>query len=72
MKRTRARQSLPPPAECRRIREAAGASIAEIARAIQVTPQAVWAWETGKTQPNATNLVAYVDLLADLREVTAA
>lgn len=68
LRRVRARQELPPPARRRQIREAAGASIADLAEALHVTKQTVWLWETGKANPNANNVVAYTGLLADLEK----
>lgn len=59
----RARLELPEPDECKRIRQAAKASTAELAALVGVTPQAIALWETGKRSPRAVNAVAYRDAL---------
>jgi DNA-binding transcriptional regulator YiaG len=58
-----ARRSLPPPAKRRALREAAGASLADVARACGVTKQAVAFWESGEFAPAGANLIAYAKVL---------
>ena len=45
------RRALPPGKKLREIREAAGVSQRELARAIEVSPQAVANWESGTYRP---------------------
>jgi DNA-binding transcriptional regulator YiaG len=57
-----------PPAETRRaLRKAAGATLEQVARACNVTPQAVQFWETGST-PRGANLSAYLEVLRVFRK----
>lgn len=64
-------QKLPPPAERRAIRIAAGASIDEIAAALAVNPMTVRRWEGGVSKPWRRHEAAYVVLLAALERVAA-
>jgi DNA-binding transcriptional regulator YiaG len=64
----RARASLPPLATRRALREAAGASMREVARACNVSKQAVALWEAGVCSPRGANLVAYAEVLRLFRE----
>ena len=50
----------------RRRREAAGVSMAEVARVIGVSGQAVHYWETNRSIPKAANALAYGRVLAAL------
>lgn len=62
-----ARRSLPPARELRKIREAAGVSQRELARAIEVSPQAVANWESGVYRPRPEQLerlLAALEILA--------
>jgi transcriptional regulator with XRE-family HTH domain len=57
-----------PPAEIRKaLRKAAGATLEQVARACDVTPQAVLYWETG-SMPRGENLTAYLEVLRVFRE----
>lgn len=69
--RVRARRELPPPAGRRALREAAGVSLADIARACGVSKQAVAQWESGYCEPRGANLLAYSDAIRVLREAGA-
>lgn len=63
-------RELPPPAERRRLRRRAGVSTIDIARALDVTPQAVGAWERGQRTPSRELLPRYLEVLAVLREAS--
>jgi transcriptional regulator with XRE-family HTH domain len=66
--RVQARRELPSPATRRALREAAGASLSDVAGAVGVSKQAVAGWETGSCDPRGTNLVAYAEVLRLFRE----
>jgi DNA-binding transcriptional regulator YiaG len=66
--RVLARRSLPPPLTRRALREAAGASLADVARACGVTKQAVAQWESGLYSPRGANLLAYAEVLRVFRK----
>ncbi|MCD9586272.1 helix-turn-helix domain-containing protein [Streptomyces sp. 8ZJF_21] len=61
-----AQDDLPPPAERKRLREAAGLSQAEIAKALDIRREAVGNWESGKTEPRQPKRAAYARLLKGL------
>ncbi|WP_399479676.1 telomere-associated protein Tap [Streptomyces sp. OUCMDZ-4982] len=61
-----AREDLPAPAERRRLREAAGLSQAQIAKALETRREAVGNWEAGRTEPRAAKRAAYARLLEGL------
>ncbi|MEV6162311.1 helix-turn-helix domain-containing protein [Streptomyces sp. NPDC052052] len=61
-----AQDGLPAPAECKRLREAAGLSQAQIADALGTRREAVGNWETGKTEPRPPKRAAYARLLEGL------
>ncbi|MFG2757081.1 telomere-associated protein Tap [Streptomyces wuyuanensis] len=61
-----ARESLPSPAERKRLREAAGLSQEQVARALQVRREAVSGWEAGRTEPRPPKRAAYARLLEGL------
>ncbi|MFI1293387.1 telomere-associated protein Tap [Streptomyces sp. NPDC020792] len=61
-----AQDDLPPPAERKRLREAAGLSQAQIAKALDARREAVGNWETGKTEPRPPKRAAYARLLEGL------
>ncbi|MFF7415295.1 telomere-associated protein Tap [Streptomyces lydicus] len=61
-----AQNDLPPPAERRRLREAAGLSQAQIAAALDARREAVGNWELGKTEPRPPKRAAYARLLEGL------
>ena len=46
-----AQDDLPPPAERRRLREAAGLSQTQVAKALATRREAVGIWEAGRTEP---------------------
>ncbi|WP_329266560.1 telomere-associated protein Tap [Streptomyces sp. NBC_01451] len=57
---------LPPPAERKRLREAAELSQTQIAQALGTRREAVGNWETGKTEPRPPQRTAYAQLLKGL------
>ncbi|WP_189820415.1 telomere-associated protein Tap [Streptomyces olivaceoviridis] len=61
-----AQDDLPPPAERKRLREAAGLSQAQIAKALDARREAVGNWESGKTEPRPPKRAAYARLLEGL------
>ncbi|MGA4803520.1 telomere-associated protein Tap [Streptomyces lavendulocolor] len=61
-----AQDDLPVPAERKRLREAAGLSQAQIAKALDARREAVGNWETGKTEPRPPKRAAYARLLEGL------
>ncbi|MFI1502574.1 telomere-associated protein Tap [Streptomyces platensis] len=54
---------LPPPAERKRLREAAGLTQQDVATALQTKRETVNGWETGRTTPRPPRLAAYQHLL---------
>jgi DNA-binding transcriptional regulator YiaG len=58
---------LPPSGRRRRIRQEAGASLRDIARALGVSPMTVLRWEEG-VQPKRAHAIAYRQLLDALEE----
>jgi DNA-binding transcriptional regulator YiaG len=62
---------LPPPAECRAIRLAAGATLRDIAAALRVNAMTISRWERGVAEPWPRHRAAYLCLLAALAEVAA-
>ncbi|MFD0267585.1 telomere-associated protein Tap [Streptomyces sp. NPDC127106] len=59
---------LPPPAERKRLREAAGLSQDQIAVALQTRRETVSGWEAGRTEPRPPKRAAYARLLEGLAE----
>ncbi|MBY8888964.1 helix-turn-helix transcriptional regulator [Streptomyces sp. PTM05] len=57
---------LPTPAERKRLREAAGLSQAQVARALETRREAVGGWESGRTEPRPPHRAAYARLLEGL------
>ncbi|MFF4227464.1 telomere-associated protein Tap [Streptomyces abikoensis] len=57
---------LPPPAERKRLREAAGLGQAQIAKALDARRETVAGWESGKTEPRPPKRAAYARLLDGL------
>ncbi len=57
---------LPEPSERKRLREAAGLSQEQIARALDVRRETVTGWESGRTEPRPPKRAAYVRLLEGL------
>jgi DNA-binding transcriptional regulator YiaG len=70
--RARAYQALPSLEERRRIREAAGASQADLASVMGVSQATVDRWEKGTACPRGRHARSYADLLEALREVIEA
>ena len=66
LERVRARR-LPPPAERRRLREAAGLSLRDVGEAVGVSHAAVSRWERG-AHPRSS-IGSYAELLAGLQEL---
>lgn len=62
---------LPPPDECRAIRESAGATLRELATEIGVTASAVQRWESGPCRIRRHHAIAYRRVLDSLRGVAA-
>ncbi|MFD8983792.1 telomere-associated protein Tap [Streptomyces sp. NPDC059564] len=61
-----AQDGLPTPDERKRLREAAGLSQDQIARALAVRRETVTSWETGRTAPRPPKRAAYARLLEGL------
>ncbi|MEU4951328.1 telomere-associated protein Tap [Streptomyces lavendulae] len=61
-----AQDGLPDPDERKRLREAAGLSQDQIARALSVRRETVTSWETGRTAPRPPKRAAYARLLEGL------
>jgi DNA-binding XRE family transcriptional regulator len=61
------RRALPAPPTRRALREAAGATLLDVGRAVGVTPQAISNWELGHRTPRGALLKRYLDALAILR-----
>ncbi|MET7292142.1 helix-turn-helix domain-containing protein [Streptomyces griseoloalbus] len=59
---------LPPPGERRRLRETGALTRAQLAERIGVRPEAVRAWESGRSTPRGRRREAYAKLLAGLAE----
>jgi transcriptional regulator with XRE-family HTH domain len=70
LERVRSRRKLPAPAERRRIREAAGLSLRDVAVAVGVSHTAVASWEAGYTPRERRN--EYARLLEELSRLAAA
>lgn len=62
----RDRRELPAPRYRRSIREGAGLSLSQVARAVGVSASAVALWEAGRRMPRPEHLAAYVRLLKRL------
>ena len=69
LEQLRSRRQLPVAAERRRIREAAGVSLRQLAAAIGVSAMAVVRWETGAQPRDPAHVRAYSYLLEELRRV---
>jgi DNA-binding transcriptional regulator YiaG len=57
---------LPPPEERVALRRRLGIQQAEVARAVGVSVQTVWAWEHGRSEPTGERRTAYSRLLAEM------
>src|SRR4051812_14779709 len=66
------RSPLPPPAERKRLRQAHGLTLDEVAAALQVRRATVSGWEAGKTEPRPPERDAYARLLKQLARLYAA
>lgn len=67
LERLRAERELPPADERKRIREAAGVSIRQLAQALGVSPMAPVRWEQGATPRD--HVREYADLLTELERL---
>jgi DNA-binding XRE family transcriptional regulator len=65
-RRLRDQRDLPSPARRKRLRERAGLSRLDVARAVGVTRNAILYWETGRSEPRGENLARYVEVLRQL------
>ncbi|MFE5259626.1 telomere-associated protein Tap [Streptomyces coelicoflavus] len=63
------RSPLPPPAERRRLRQAHGLTLDEVAAALQVRRATVGGWEAGKTEPRPPERDAYARMLKHLAQL---
>ncbi|WP_432095632.1 telomere-associated protein Tap [Streptomyces sp. bgisy100] len=63
-----AQDPLPPPVERKRLREAAGLSQDQIAKALQARRESVGNWEAGRSEPRPPKRAAYARLLEGLAE----
>ncbi|MDG9688309.1 helix-turn-helix transcriptional regulator [Streptomyces sp. DH18] len=60
------RSPLPPPAERKRLRQAHGLTLEEVATTLEVRRATVGAWESGKTEPRPPQREPYAHLLKQL------
>ncbi|MGW1234260.1 telomere-associated protein Tap [Streptomyces californicus] len=63
------RSPLPPPAERRRLRQAHGLTLDEVAAALHVRRATVSGWEAGKTEPRPPERDAYARMLKQLAQL---
>ncbi|MGW2492016.1 telomere-associated protein Tap [Streptomyces sp. NPDC001606] len=63
------RAALPPPAERRRLRQAHGLTLDEVAAALKVRRATVSGWEAGRTEPRPPERDAYARLLDGLAQL---
>ncbi|MER5373363.1 helix-turn-helix transcriptional regulator [Streptomyces sp. NPDC002553] len=63
------RSALPPPAERKRLRQAHGLTLDEVASALDVRRATVSGWEAGKTEPRPPEREAYARLLGKLADL---
>ncbi|GAB7111083.1 helix-turn-helix transcriptional regulator [Streptomyces phaeofaciens JCM 4814] len=66
------RSPLPPPAERKRLRQAHGLTLDEVAAALQVRRATVSGWEAGKTEPRPPERDAYARMLKQLARLYSA
>jgi DNA-binding transcriptional regulator YiaG len=71
LEQVRSRRTLPPAAERRRIRERAGVSLRQMARAVDTSHAAVRGWEEGATPRRPEQRAAYARLLEELGRIGA-
>ncbi len=72
LSKLRAKRNLPPPDLLRTIRVAAGASQADVAELLGVHRETVSRWERGNRTPSPRNLARYLEVIEELRQVSAA
>jgi DNA-binding transcriptional regulator YiaG len=72
LEEVRTRRRLPAPSVAKAIRTAAGVSQQRVAEELHVHRVTVARWEDGTRRPSGRLLGAYLELLEQLREVTAA
>lgn len=63
------RSPLPPPAERKRLRQAHGLTLDEVAEALEVRRATVSGWESGKTEPRPPERDGYARMLKQLAEL---
>jgi DNA-binding transcriptional regulator YiaG len=63
-----AKRRLPAPPMRKAIRLGAGMTQADVAETLDVRRESVARWESGARDPRGETLIAYVDLLDELRE----
>ncbi|MFF6787016.1 telomere-associated protein Tap [Streptomyces sp. NPDC012510] len=63
------RATLPPPAERKRLRQAHGLTLDEVAAALKVRRATVGGWEAGRTEPRPPERDAYARMLKQLAEL---
>ncbi|MEU5347383.1 helix-turn-helix transcriptional regulator, partial [Streptomyces sp. NPDC020766] len=63
------RSPLPPPVERKRLRQAHGLTLDEVAAALQVRRATVGGWEAGKTEPRPPERDAYARMLKQLAQL---
>ncbi|MEV6994403.1 helix-turn-helix domain-containing protein [Streptomyces sp. NPDC093228] len=61
-----AQDPLPPPSERKRLREAAGFSQEQVAKALKSRRESIGNWESGRSEPRPPKRAAYVRLLQGL------
>ncbi|MFG2296261.1 telomere-associated protein Tap [Streptomyces sp. NPDC048603] len=66
---TAGKDALPAPEERKRLREAAGLSQDQVARALSVRRETVTSWESGRTDPRPPKRAAYLRLLDGLADL---
>jgi transcriptional regulator with XRE-family HTH domain len=64
----RAKKSLPPPAQRKGIRVAAGARRRPTAAAVGISEMTLWRWESGERSPSGKYLERYLEVLRLLQE----
>lgn len=68
-RKVHAHRTLPPPAMRKALREAAGLTQEDLARALGVRRESVSRYEHSRRRPRGRLLIAYAELLEDLRRV---